>query len=108
MVILAFATTQAQATLAAIVMGAGFGAYTAVDLALISRVLPSAESRAGHLGVINIANAGPQVLAPLIASAVITLLKSSGYQTAYLVLYSLAAVVTVFGAVLIVKIRSVP
>jgi MFS family permease len=108
MLILAFATSQAQATVAAFVMGAGFGAYTAVDLALISRVLPSAESRAGHLGVINIANALPQVLAPLIASVVITALKSSSYQTAYLVLYIMASVVTVMGAVLVVKIRSVP
>lgn len=108
MLILAFATSQAQATVAAAIMGAGFGAYTAVDLALISRVLPSAESRAGHLGVINIANALPQVLAPLIASVVITALKSSSYQTAYLVLYIMASVVTVMGAVLVVKIRSVP
>lgn len=106
--ILAFATTQAQATVAAAVMGAGFGAYTAVDLALISRVLPSAESRAGHLGVINIANAMPQVLAPLIASVIISALKSSSYSTAYLVLYLLAAAVTLLGAVLVVKIKSVP
>jgi MFS family permease len=108
MLILAFATTQAQATIAAIVMGAGFGAYTAVDLALISRVLPSADSRAGHLGVINIANALPQVLAPLIASLVITLLKDNSYETAYLVLYVMAAAVTSLGAVLVVKIRTVP
>lgn len=108
MIILAFSRTQEQATIAAIVMGAGFGAYTAVDLALISRVLPSADSRAGHLGVINIANAGPQVLAPLIASAVITALKSNTYETAYTVLYVMAAVVTILGAVLVVKIRSVP
>jgi len=106
--ILAFATTQAQATIAAAVMGAGFGAYTAVDLALISRVLPSAESRAGHLGVINIANAMPQVLAPLIASVIISTLKSGSYSTAYMVLYIVAAVVTLLGAVLVVKIRSVP
>jgi MFS family permease len=108
MLILAFARTQEQATIAAIVMGAGFGAYTAVDLALISRVLPSAESRAGHLGVINIANALPQVLAPLIASLLITSLKSNTYATAYMVLYLLAAAVTVLGAVLVVKVRSVP
>ncbi len=106
--ILAFATTQAQATVAAAVMGAGFGAYTAVDLALISRVLPSAESRAGHLGVINIANAMPQVLAPLIASVIISTLKSGSYATAYMVLYIVAAAVTLLGAVLVVRIRSVP
>lgn len=108
MVILAFARTESMATIAAIIMGAGFGAYTAVDLALISRVLPNAEDRARDLGVINIANALPQVLAPLIASVMITTLKSDTYFFAYQVLYLVAAVVTILGAVLVVKIRSVP
>lgn len=107
-VVLAFARTQGMATLAAALMGAGFGAYTAVDLALISRVLPSAGDRARDLGIINIANALPQVLAPLIASVWITVLKSTSYEVAYQSLYLFAAVVTVLGAVLVVKIRSVP
>ncbi len=107
-VVLAFARTQGMATLAAALMGAGFGAYTAVDLALISRVLPSAGDRARDLGIINIANALPQVLAPLIASIWITVLKSTSYEVAYQSLYLFAAVVTVLGAVLVVKIRSVP
>lgn len=46
MVILAFSHNEMMAILAAVVMGLGFGAYTAVDLALISRVLPNAEDRA--------------------------------------------------------------
>lgn len=108
MIVLAFARTQSQATVAAIIMGAGFGAYTAVDLALISRVLPNAEDRARDLGVINIANALPQVLAPLIASVMITALKSTSYDFAYQVLYLAAAVVTVLGAVLVVKVKGVP
>jgi MFS family permease len=108
MVVLAFARTEAMATIAAIIMGAGFGAYTAVDLALISRVLPNAEDRARDLGVINIANALPQVLAQLIASIMITALKSDTYDVAYQVLYLSAAVVTILGAVLVVKIKSVP
>lgn len=108
MIVLAFARTQGQATIAAIIMGAGFGAYTAVDLALISRVLPNAEDRARDLGVINIANALPQVLAPLIASVMITALKSTSYDFAYQVLYLAAAVVTVLGAVLVVKVKGVP
>ena len=106
--ILAFARTQEMATLAAIIMGAGFGAYTAVDLALISRVLPNAEDRARDLGIINIANALPQVLAPLIASIMITSLKGTSYDFAYQTLYIMAAIITVFGAVLVVKVKSVP
>ena len=108
LVILAMARDTGTVTVAAIVMGAGFGAYTAVDLALISRVLPRAEDRAKDLGVVNIANTLPQVMAPVMAGVVITVLKSSGYATAYSVLYIAAAVLTVFGAVLVMKIRSVP
>ena len=107
-VVLAFARTQGTATIAAAIMGAGFGAYTAVDLALISRVLPSAGDRARDLGIINIANSLPQVLAPLIASIWITTLRDSGYDVAYQSLYLAAAVVTVLGAVLVVKVKGVP
>lgn len=108
LVILSFAHDLTTVTIAAIVMGAGFGAYTAVDLALISRVLPSAADRAKDLGVVNIANTLPQVFAPIIGGVVIAALKSHGYGLAYQVLYAAAAVLTVFGAVLILKVRSVP
>jgi MFS family permease len=108
MVILAFARDAGMVAVAAAVLGAGFGAYTAVDLALISRVLPRPEDRAKDLGVVNIANALPQVLAPVIAGVVIASLKAQGYATAYQVLYLAGAAVTVLGAVLVLKIRSVP
>ena len=48
------------------------------------------------------------MLTPLIASLVITLLKDNSYETAYFVLYVMAAAVTSLGAVLVVKIRTVP
>jgi MFS family permease len=107
-VILASARDSGTVAIAAAVLGAGFGAYTAVDLALISRVLPRPEDRAKDLGVVNIANALPQVLAPVIAGVLIASLKSQGYATAYQVLYLAAAAVTVLGAVLVLKIKSVP
>ncbi len=106
--ILAFSRDVTMVTIAAVVMGAGFGSYTAVDLALISRVLPRPEDRAKDLGVVNIANALPQVLAPVIAGVVVTLLRSEGYALAYQTLYLAAAVVTVFGAVLVMRVKSVP
>jgi MFS family permease len=108
LVILAFARTTETVTLAAVVMGAGFGAYTAVDLALISRVLPRPEDRAKDLGVVNIANALPQVLAPVVAGVVIASLKAQGYDVAYQVLYLAGAAVTVLGAVLVLRIKGVP
>ena len=85
-----------------LLFGAGYGVYLAVDTALITQVLPAASDRAKDLGVINIATAAPQVLGPAMAAPIVTHL--GGYPT----LFGLTAVVTVFGAVAVVKVRSVP
>ncbi len=93
--------TWTGAMVAAGVMGVGFGIYTAVDQALITQVLPTASGRAKDLGIINIANSAPQVMAPAIAGPVV--LSLGGYP----VLYAGTAVVTLLGGVLIYKVRSV-
>lgn len=100
LLLLAFVTTLTGAVLGAVVLGIGFGTYTAVDFAMITEVLPSADDRAKDLGVINIANALPQVLAPVVAAGVLGL--DLGYST----LYVLAAGFSVLGSVLVVNIRS--
>ena len=69
--ILAIAQTWPAAVAAAIVLGCAFGIYTAVDFALITAGAAAAEERAKDLGVINIANALPQVLAPVLAGAIL-------------------------------------
>ena len=99
--ILAFAPTWAGAIVGASVLGIGFGAYLAVDFALITQVLPSALDRGKDLGVINIANSLPQVLAPLIAFPFVTLWGG------YVSLYVAAAVIGLLGAVFVVKIKGV-
>jgi MFS family permease len=94
--------TWPAALVAAAVLGAGYGVYLAVDQALITQVLPAAAARGKDLGVINIANSAPQVLAPALAAPVIA--HVGGYPS----LYALTAVVTLLGAVLVLPIRSVP
>jgi MFS family permease len=101
LVLFAFVHTLPAAYVGAVVLGVGFGAYTAVDFAMITQVLPAAADRAKDLGVINIANALPQVLAPVLAAAVLGL--GLGYPGVYL----LAAAVSVLGSVLVRRIRSV-
>ncbi|WP_235734572.1 MFS transporter [Nocardioides alcanivorans] len=98
--LLAFADTWALAIIGATILAIGFGAYTAVDFAMITQVLPSDADRAKDLGVINIANALPQVLAPVVAAAVL------GLGLGYASLYLLAAAVSALGSVLVVRIRS--
>ncbi|MET7283397.1 MFS transporter [Kribbella sp. NPDC005582] len=100
-VVLAFWPTWPGAVLGAIVLGIGFGVYLSVDFALITEVLPNAVDRAKDLGVINIANSLPQVIAPVIAAPIVKHL--GGYP----VLYLLSAVITALAGVLVGKVRSV-
>lgn len=101
---------------AAIVLGCGFGIYQAVDFALITQVLPSAEGRGKDMGVINIAASLPQVLAPVIAGGVLILVRNlggtvathgDGWSLGYGVLYLLAFLVCLLGSVLVTRIKSV-
>ncbi len=100
-ILLAFWPTWPVSIVAALLFGAGYGVYLAVDTALITQVLPAATDRAKDLGVINIATAAPQVLGPAMAAPIVTHL--GGYPA----LFVLTAVVTVLGAAAVVKIRSV-
>ncbi|WP_234331954.1 MFS transporter [Streptomyces sp. NRRL S-87] len=84
-----------------VVNGLGFGCYMAVDTALVTLVLPTAEDAARDMGVLNVANAGPQIIAPFIASLVVSL--SGGYTALFLV----AAVLSVAGALAVRPIRTV-
>ena len=101
-VLLALRPTWPATIAAAGLAGLGFGVYLSVDAALVTQVLPSAEGRAKDLGLINIANSGPQVLAPAIAAPLVSQL--GGYTSLYLTV----AVVVVTGSVLVQRIRSVP
>ncbi|MCB0907967.1 MAG: MFS transporter [Nocardioidaceae bacterium] len=114
--ILALAQTWLAAVVAAGVLGAGYGIYQAVDFALITQVLPGAEERAKDLGVINIAAALPQVVAPAVVGVIITAAKAldlpvvtrgDGWSVGYGLVYLVAFVVSLLGAVLVTKIRSV-
>jgi MFS family permease len=100
-VLLAVWPTWTASMVAAALLGIGYGVYMAVDTALVTQVLPAAADRGKDLGIVNIANAAPQVLAPALAAPVVAGL--GGYP----MLYALTAVVTIAGAVLVLPIRSV-
>ncbi len=53
------------------VSGLGFGAFQAVDTALMSQVLPAAETYGKDLGVLNIAATLPQTIGPFLGGAVV-------------------------------------
>lgn len=98
---LAFWQTWTGVLVAAVILGIGFGIFLAVDLAIISLVLPDEDGFAKDMGVINIANASPQVFAPIIAAPIVT--AAGGYLTLYLV----SGIVSLIGAAAVMKIKSV-
>ncbi|HCB04443.1 MAG TPA: MFS transporter [Nocardioides bacterium] len=105
-----------SAVAAAVVMGCAYGIYTAVDFALITQVLPTATDRAKDLGVINIANALPQVVAPVLAGVLLAVVEASGglvesdgdgFSVGYFAVYFLAFLASVLGSVFVTRIRGV-
>jgi MFS family permease len=82
--------------------GLGFGVYTAVDLALVVDVLPDRHHAAKDLGVFNIAGALPFAIAPAIAPAILAIGGGS-----YGVLYMVAGLCAVVGALAILPVRRV-
>jgi len=82
--------------------GLGFGVYTAVDLALVVDVLPDKDNAAKDLGVLNIAGALPFSVAPGIAPAILAFGNGS-----YGVLYAVAGVWAIIGAVAILPVKGV-
>ena len=84
------------------ISGLGFGVYFAVDLALVTQVLPDPDNAAKDLGVFNIAGALPFTIAPAIAPAV---LAAGGGS--YSVLYTVAGLCAVVGAFAILPVRRV-
>ncbi len=82
--------------------GLGFGLYQAVDLALVSDVLPDAKDAAKDLGVLNIAGALPFSVAPAVAPAVLAIGGGS-----YPLLYVVAGLCALVSAAAILPVRQV-
>jgi MFS family permease len=99
--VLALAPGTGTALVAAALFGIGYGAYMAVDQVMITQVLPEAQDRAKDLGIMNIGMLGPQTLGPLAAGLVISVL--GGYQ----VLFALAGLTSLLGALMIYRVSSV-
>jgi MFS family permease len=85
---------------AAVLYGMGYGAYIAVDQALITQVLPQARDRAKDLGIINIAIVCPGAIGALIAAPVVSL---AGYPA----LFAATAVVAIAASLGVWRIKSV-
>ncbi|MFC5500936.1 MFS transporter [Lysinimonas soli] len=99
--LLAFVPDIGVTYLAAGLLGLGYGCFLSVDQALATQVLPDPHNRGKDLGIMNIANAVPQAVAPLLGAWVVAaLLGFTG-------LFALSAIVAVLGAIAIVPVKGV-
>lgn len=85
----------------AIIAGAGFGSYMAVDVAMVVDILPNPEDAAKDLGIINIANNVPQMLAPIVNAFLVKL--TGGYSG----LFIWAMIVVALASFLVIPIKKV-
>jgi MFS family permease len=98
--LLTFVETWPAAMIAAFLYGLGYGAYIAVDQALITQVLPKALDRAKDLGIINIAIVCPGAIGAVIAAPLVSL---AGYPA----LFGATAVVAIAASIGVWQIKSV-
>ncbi|HQR90475.1 MAG TPA: MFS transporter, partial [Caulobacter sp.] len=85
-----------------LLLGCGAGCFYAVDIALVTQVLPSQRDAGKDLGVLNLANTLPQALAPMLAVWAL-----GPTQLDYQVFFLVAATLAVAGGLAILPIRGV-
>jgi MFS family permease len=105
--IVATANTYGQFLVAIAVIGLGQGIYFAVDLALVTQVLPDQANAAKDLGIMNLANNLPSSIVPAVAPALLAIGASATSPQNFSALFLAGAIAGLIGAVLIVPIRRV-
>ena len=84
-------------------LGVGHGVYEGVNLALVTEVLPDREHHAAKdLGLLNITNTLPQVIAPLAAPVILAMSQGN-----FTLLFLVAGAVPIVGAALLLPLKSV-
>jgi MFS family permease len=99
--LLAFFPDLTVAMVAAGLLGLGYGCFLSVDQALATQVLPDPESRGKDLGIMNIATAVPQAIAPLIGAGVVAMLGG------FVGLFVLSGVFAFAGALAVARVKAV-
>lgn len=84
------------------IMGLGFGAFLANDLALQTQVLPSRRDSGKDLGIFTVGSLIPQVLVPIVIGGLLAVLSKD-----YLVAFAVSALLVVIGSLVIIPVRSV-
>ena len=99
--LLAFIPDLTVANFAAGLLGLGYGCFLSVDQALATQVLPDPAARGKDLGIMNIATAVPQAIAPLLGAAAVA--AFGGFTG----LFILAGVFAFAGAFAVARVKAV-
>jgi MFS family permease len=99
--LLAFVPQLPVAIAAAALLGIGYGCFLSVDQALATQVLPDPENRGKDLGIMNIALAVPQAVAPLFGAMIVAAL--GGFAG----LFVLSALFAFAGALAVARVKAV-
>lgn len=102
--VFAFVPHYTAYVVASAVLGLGFGCFSAVDMALVARILPRKEDSAKDFGIMNVANALLQSIVPAIAPLLLsagTSIGIGGWTFFYLVL-------AIFTAIGMISIKPLP
>jgi len=99
-----FPSTVISLVLAGII-GIGYGSYQSVDRALVLDVLPPNANVAKDLGIWHISFVLPQVIAPVIAGAILTEIKKTSIALAYASIWGVTGIWFILATVFIYPVR---
>ncbi len=92
----------------ALFFGAGFGAFAAVDMAMVVEALPLPEKAAQDMGVWHTSLVVPQMIATPIAGRVLdTIKKNSGAHDAYAAVFGMAVVYFALGTIFVSRLKKI-
>lgn len=103
LIIAVFAGSTGVFMVAILIVGAGQGAYVAVDVALMTEVLPTFEEAGKDLGIVALAYQLPQLLAPMLAIPVLAIGGGQNYSA----LFVCSIVLSLLGGLAILGVRGV-
>lgn len=104
-IIFIFSQTFIGALVAAAFFGLGYGAYTSVDWALATDVLPPTDQYGKDMGIWTAAGILPQVVGTVLAGGILTALHALSPHQGYSVLFAVMVVLFAAGTVFIYQVK---
>jgi MFS family permease len=100
-----FAQSFSAALVAALFFGLGFGAYTSVDWALATDVLPPTDEAGKYMGIWSAAGIIPQVIGVVLGGTITHFLKQLPNHLGYDALFGVTVVLFLLGTLLVRQVR---